>query len=173
MRFDVYGPFTIERFGRKKLITKDSIDDLLSQFDNEKKGLSDSCGCYVFALRAGKGYTPYYVGQTHKQSIAIEALNPSNISKYNGIQKYGTPVIFAIPLLTPKGAFRDPEKVKGRLASVDFLERWLIRKCLEKNWNLLNNKETAFLRKIEVRGIFNSGRGDATKHTTQLKKAIE
>ncbi len=172
MNFDVYGPYEIARFTPKKLITKESCTDLqsrLSEFDT-------SCGCYIFAMRAGKGIKPWYVGQANKSSLIQEALNPSNIVKFNTdvLSRFkGTPVIFFLPLLTGnKKVFAKPTKRKEGRKSVDFLEEWLIASALQKNPSLINKQKTKFLRDIHVRGIFNPVQGEADDHSAALKKTL-
>jgi len=171
MLFDVAGPFKVRRYGSKKLITKQSQTDLKLELEKWEPGLSRACGCYVFAIRAGKGYTPYYVGQACKLAIPYEALNPSNREKYNQAcsEGKGMPVIFALPMRTPKGKFR--RKGTGE-RTLDFLERWLIAKALAENPDLINNKETRFLRQIRVVGILNAKQGEATAASARLHKAL-
>jgi hypothetical protein len=170
MNFGAYGPFKLRRHGPKNLINKDTKDALRIALDECDLGLSDACGCYVFAVRAGKGYTPYYVGRAEKRSILNESLNPSNIGKYNDVITTGTPVMFLLPMLTPQGKYR--KLATGELGSLRFLERWLIAQCIEKNPALVNNKETKFLRSIHVAGIFNATQGEAHKSSRALAKAI-
>lgn len=171
MHFDVAGPFELSRHGNKKMITERSLSNLKPELEYWESGLSHSCGCYVFAIRAGKGYTPYYVGQACKRSMLLESLNPSNREKYNKAcsESNGVPVVFFLPMRTPKGRYR--KKGSGS-ASIDFLERWLIATAIDKNPYLINNKETRFLRKINVVGIFNAKRGEATSASQQLSKAL-
>jgi hypothetical protein len=52
------------------------------------------------------------------------------------------------------------------------LERWLIATAIEKNPDLINNKETRFLRNIHVTGLFNAGKGEATVDSQKLRKAL-
>jgi hypothetical protein len=174
MNFDVAGPFEVSRHGPKALITKQSEADLKLQLEEWAGGLSEACGCYVFALRAGKGYTPHYVGQACKNSLLKESLNATNVVAYNEIlgESKGTPVLFLIPLLTPNGKFRKQTTGERAIPEVDFLEHWLIAEALRKNDGLKNNKETRFLRKIHVVGIFNSRQGEATLASRELKEAI-
>jgi hypothetical protein len=174
MNFDVVGPFELARHGSKRIITKDSISELAGHLEDHTAGLSEACGCYVFAIRAGKGYTPYYVGQACKTSILKESLNPSNREKYNVVlgETKGTPMLFPIPLLTPKGKFRKKQSVDGGMPFVDFLERWLIAAAIEKNPGLKNNKQTKFLRSMHVVGILNSRKGEATKSSSELVKVL-
>jgi hypothetical protein len=172
MRFDVAGPFELRRYGKKKIITNESMTALKPQLENWSPGLSKACGCYIFAIRAGKGYTPYYVGQACKRSLLLEALNPSNIQKFNTAcsESKGMPVVFFLPMRTPTGRYR---KKGGGRGSLGFLEQWLIAAAIEKNRNgLINTRETHFLRKITVVGIFNAKRGEATSASRKLRKAL-
>jgi len=178
MRFDVSGPFEINRYGPKQIITADSLKSLKEAADNWEVGLSSACGCYVFAVRAGKGYTPHYVGQSCKRSILAEALNPRNQTIYNkvlGETGKGVPVLFLIPMRTPGGKFRKPIEPRSKrrsFLSVDFLEEWFIAEALRKNPLLCNNRKTKFLRQVHVVGVFNAKKGEATKASTQLSKTI-
>jgi hypothetical protein len=138
-------------------------------------GLSDACGCYVFALRAGRGYTPHYVGQACKSSILKESMNPSNREKYNKVlseRGSATPVLFLLPMLTPGGKLRKKLTVNGGLASLDFLERWLIAEAIQKNSELINNKQTHLLRNLHVTGIMNATPGEATAASRELRKTL-
>jgi len=90
-----------------RLITAESRNALYDSVTAEDAGLADACGCYVFAIRASHGFTPWYVGQSQKQTIIGEAMNAANIVKYNDVLngKQGTPVLFLLPLQTPTGRF--------------------------------------------------------------------
>jgi hypothetical protein len=175
MKFDVAGPFKLKRFGRNKIVTKKSVGILKRAMEEWEEGLSEACGCYVFALRAGGGSKPYYVGQACKRRLAAEAMNTSNLGKYNeilGDRKRGRPELFFLPMRTPGGKFRRRKTGDGRLAALDFLERWLIAIALERNPALRNNRETRFLRKIRVPGVFNAKQGDATKPSRALRAVL-
>jgi hypothetical protein len=174
MLFEVAGPFDLTRHGSKNFITDETLKNLKLRLEDWAEGLSGACGCYVFAVRAGKGYTPYYIGQACKSSIAAESLNPSNREKYNKVlsESKGTPVLFTLPLRTPTGKFRKRSQVNGGLAELDFLEGWLIANAIEKNAALINNKRTKFLRQIHVAGFFNAKKGESTSASQQLRKTI-
>lgn len=172
MRFDVAGPFEIIRHGKKKNITKESLEALRHDMEEWEDGLSESCGCYVFAKRAGGGIIPWYVGQACRLPMFKEALNADNITKYNKVlDEKGTPLIFVIPARTPTGQLRKRPVSKG-LPSITFLERWLIATALEKNPGLINNRETMFLRALHVTGIFNATQGESTLASQELSKAL-
>jgi hypothetical protein len=174
MQFDVSGPYDLTRHGQKCLITDQSLKDLLFELKQEGDGLDEAVGCYVFALRAGKGYTPWYVGQACRQSLVREALNTSNREKYNKVigELKGTPTIFLIPMYTPNGKLRKPSKAAGGLNTLDFLERWLIATCIDKNPELVNNKQTKFLRNIHVVGVFSAEQGESHLSSQELCRAI-
>ena len=162
MDFDIAGPFALSRHGQKQMITKLSLRDLKTELDDWEEGLSDACGCYVFAIRAGRGYTPYYVGQASKRAVADEALNPSNREKYNEVLGHGRgrPMLFILPMRTPRGKFRRKRQADGKTPAMNFLERWLITTAIQRNREIVNNKETKFLRGIHVVGLLNSKRGE-------------
>jgi hypothetical protein len=175
MKFDIYGPYDVPRtkYGKTKLITKDSISLLHSEIDNEE--VSNGCGCYIFALRASKGYTPWYVGQASKMRLIEESMNLHNREKYNKITAAhkGTPVMFYIPKLTSGGKFAKPtKKANGELKAVNFLEEWLIATALQKNPKLVNRQNTHFLKHLHVRGLFNSKHGESHSRSQELKRAI-
>lgn len=170
MHFDIAGPFELQRYGKKKLISTESIADLRQRL-KKKPGLAKACGCYVFAIRAGKGYTPYYVGQACKKSLLGESLNPSNIGKYNTAcsESDGVPVVFFLPMQTPNGRYRKRGTGSGYL---DFLERWLMAAAINKNPDLINTRETWFLRRMTVVGLFNPKKGKPPNASQELKRAL-
>jgi hypothetical protein len=172
MIFDVRGPYELKRIGPKGLVNRDSREALQECVATEDEGLLDACGCYVFSLRAGPGFTPWYVGQSQKRSIIQEAMNSDNLVKYNEVLngRKGTPILFLLPLQTPTGRYaKQPD---GSLPAIDFLERWLIAAALEKNPDLINNRETKFLREIHVRGILNASQGEAHSASTALRQTL-
>lgn len=172
MQFDVAGPFELKRFGTKKNITKDSLAELKLRMEEWEVGLSESCGCYVFAKRTGGGIIPWYVGQACRRPMLKEALNAENIVKYNKVtDEKGTPLLFVIPARTPNGKFRKRPDTQ-KLREITFLERWLIATTLDKNPELINNMETKFLRGLHVTGIFNAKQGESTSASQWLSKTL-
>lgn len=132
MEFDVAGPFKLKRYGRNKIVTKESAKILKRKVEEWEEGLSEACGCYVFALQAGRGSKPYYIGQACRRPLLAEATNASNLGTYNeilGARKKGTPVLFLLPMKTPGGKFRRRRSGRrrrggnGELPALDFFER--------------------------------------------------
>jgi hypothetical protein len=172
MDFDVKGPYIIKRFGSAKMITDESLNALKKDIDVD---LADGCGCYVFAIRASKGYKPWYIGQASASRLLPEAMNPSNREKFNKIvtEKKGTPVLFFLPKLTKTGMYAAPTtKEDKNLQSVNFLEEWLIATALQKNPNLMNKQNTFFLKNLHVTGLFNPRHGEATVESSDLKSVL-
>ena len=171
MNFDVIGPIEITRHGRKKIITKQSASEFRNQLEDIEEGLADSCGCYVFAKRAGKGIIPWYVGQACRSRMGMEALNAENRSKYNDVlEGKGTPVLFVIPARTPTGKLR--RRPSKALQTLSFLEKYLIAAALDRNPTLINSKETRFMRELHVVGILNPKKGEATTASRDLYKTL-
>ena len=60
MKFDVYGPFKLLREGKNNTLHSKStpanfVKQLESETDSKGKSLAEACGCYVFAIKGGKG----------------------------------------------------------------------------------------------------------------------
>ncbi len=58
----------------------------------------------------------------------------------------------------------------GGLESPTFLERWPIASGIERTPDLINNKETKFLRNLHVLGTFNARRGELTAASQELRR---
>jgi hypothetical protein len=165
---EVYGPFKVpckkQRFGSSKRIERDLIKD----FWNELKGqhLPAKQGCYVFALRSGKGYSPWYVGKTarsmEKECFAFHKLEIYNKALFEGIK--GTPVLFFI---TQPGS-----KIKMSKAIIRDLEPFLIQSAKSQNPNLLNTQQTKNLPKWGIKGVIRGGMGKPSAGSRQLKKMM-
>ena len=102
-------------------------------------------------------------------------MNSSNLGKYNKVlcdKKRVTPILFFLPMRTPGGRFRKKSTANGGLASLKFLERWLIAEAIRKNSELINSKQTHFLRNLHVTGIMNAKLGEATAASQKLRKTL-
>jgi hypothetical protein len=177
MKFQIAGPFKISRFTAKRIITRRSKQRLKALFERWHPGLVEACGCYVFAVRAAKGYKPYYAGQALRRSILNEAMSSGNVTRYNevlGDRDRGAPVLFALPWLTNSATqFRKRAKKKGaRSRTLDFLEDWLISAAYRRNRHIINVRGTRFLKGLHVVGLFNAKHGESTKDSQQLAKAL-
>jgi len=114
--FYIEGPFDIpcEHKAAARVIQH---KDFWKQADVQP--FADEKGCYVFAVRAGKGYTPIYVGKATK-TFKQECFNASNRHKYaSGLADYkrGSPLMFLV--LHPKKKGKTNAKQIGEIE--DFL----------------------------------------------------
>lgn len=127
--FKIYGPFPLKSEKSKKgekMLEQKNIDEFFA--DTEIKKLAQKKGCYVFVTKASKGYKPWYVGKTIKQTLEKECFNPRNINVYQNVilKTNGLPMIY----------FVIPEEFNKN--AVDELEKYLTMKASEKNENIYN-----------------------------------
>jgi len=158
--FEVNGPFELP-VGEKRFLKPNELD----QFWNDSKDMADKRGCYIFAVRAGGGVTPYYIGKTTR-TFREEALNPRNQVEFIQpilAERKGTPVLF---LLT------SPEK-KGRTNKkhIDQLEKFLIQQALLVNEELKNIHGTK-LPDWGIRGVYRGGQGNRSSAAKDLMKCL-
>lgn len=163
--FKVYGPFKIPFDGNVQKKVKDSELNKFWQQGDLKK-IQKKQGLYIFALQAGKGYTPWYVGKTAKQDFVKECFTTDKLNKYNktlfkGLK--GTPVMFFIA--------RPGNKKKAPNAIVDNMETFFIQEAKYKNSGLLNTQK-AKLPEWGIDGVIRSGKGTSSKQSRGFKKLM-
>jgi hypothetical protein len=160
MRFDIHGPFELDR-SRNGLIAASANDrrDFWGWVDEHVPGLSGACGCYVFAIQASRGTLPWYVGKAERQSFSRECLTSHKINHFNNAiaGRRGKPILVFLPQLTKKGNFRKPTTTTRR--AISELESFLIGMAISRNPKILNTKGTRMLRELTVEGFLNSDRG--------------
>jgi hypothetical protein len=153
-------PYTGQAKGTSKHITKDNAK---SFWEKEKvKETAMKQGCYIFALKNGKGFTPWYVGKATK-NFKQEALHPTKLNHYNEVifkGKKGTPVVFFIA--KPANLKTVPKK------QIDDLEIFLIQSAYYKNPEL-KNKHNANEPSWSITGVVRGGKGKASINAKQFK----
>lgn len=163
--FAVRGPFYVhlEPNAGGKMVAKN-----LDAFWDEVGEHRHDVGVYVFAIKAGKGYTPVYVGKTATQSFEYEAFTATNrANHYNPAllgYKKGLPVLFLI--IHPKG------KGKTNRRAIDQVETFFIDVASIKNGGLSNVKKRK-QHKWRVSGVVRAkpGEGRATA-AQELRRAL-
>lgn len=133
-------------------------------FFEDWEDLATERGCYVFATRAGRGYTPWYVGKATK-SFKQECFSHHKLNKYNEClvdMARCTPVLFFV---VARGA-RGLTGVKH----ISEVEDFLIQTAVAVNADLLNVRGT---RRAEwsISGIIRS-RGGRTSEAAGLFKRM-
>src|SRR5260370_5211073 len=131
----------------------------------ELQKLATERGCYVFAVRAGKGSTPLYVGKATK-SFKRECLNPGNIRKLlDALANYakGTPVLYFVRHPSQRG--KTNEKQIGEI------ENFLIQSTSIRNPDVQNvhGREAP---KWEIRGVIRSGQGKPTTPESTFRRLM-
>ena len=116
--------------------------------------LQNGWGCYLYVVRAGKGITPWYVGQS-KGPFSREVFATNKQERYNSVHdsyQKGTSMLFLITRFT-KGKKLSRGKLDGREAK--FVEDLLIVSAYRKNLCLKNIQGTKFAQELVVPGFFN------------------
>ena len=146
-----------------KKILKEHINEFWMEAAASK--YSEKQGCYIFAMRAGKGFTPWYVGKT-KSSFLSECFADHKRLKYNEVLadgNKGTPVMFFI---APREGVIVVEK-----EDLDSMEKQLIQIAYAKNPALKNVHGTKAPTWI-IDGVIRSGKGKPTKKAKQFRTMI-
>lgn len=162
--FVVNGPYDVS-------VTKVKVGRRIAKNDgrgfwNAHGSIKSECGCYIFAFRSGRGYTPVYVGKATK-SFGQEVFTPHKYEKYNsglGDRKRGTPVFFFVSLIRTKGAVNK--------SAIDEVESYLIQASLAENPKLLNVQK-ARIASWSINGIIRSRQGKPSKAATELRSCIK
>lgn len=160
--FDVHGPFTVPTYNGKAAKIVDS--EALAGFW-ETTQLAMKRGCYVFAVRAGKGIRPVYVGRATKTFIK-EVFAPHKLEKYQRCLAdfhKGTPILFLLTATTSKGA--------PNISAIHELEEYLIQTAVSRNPHLLNVRGTK-REEWAIRGVLRSGVGKPSKSAVAFKRTL-
>lgn len=121
---------TVTKWGNKKI---QDDEKALGTFW-QKIGDGHRRGVYVFGIRAGRGFTPLYVGRTTRQTLKTRVEQHIDSGKFNGMLKpirKGTPMLF---LLSRVGKGR---RSKG---AIEELEIEFINHAFGKNPDLHNDR---------------------------------
>jgi hypothetical protein len=128
--FQVFGPRIVPTYRGKagRTIT----DDDVRAFWRSNADVAARRGCYVFAMRAGTGMKPAYVGKATR-AFRREVFQYHKLTRYQqqlADSRVGTPVLFFVALPRRRGA--------PATRHVEDLERFLIDAAANVNPNLLN-----------------------------------
>lgn len=162
--FVVFGPFSVPLEPNKnaKMVARD-----LSAFWKTAGACRDRRGVYVFAMRAGRGFTPIYVGKAAKQSYENEAFSDHKLANhYNpALLEYerGSPVMFFIAHPKTKGAVNK--------SLIDKVETFLIDIASRKNPELSNIRKKQD-HEWRIRGVVRGRKGEGTKSSGLFALAV-
>jgi hypothetical protein len=161
----VYEPIEIDILKNRAVKHIDAAEKNAFLKKIDEHGLSSKNGCYIFAIRAGRGYRPWYVGKATKsmkqECMAIASQRHYNAVLANGTK--GTPVMFFV---VPEG---NKNKVSARLC--EDLETFLIQSAYNANSEIRNIQKTK-VPEWSIKGLIRSGKGRRTKIQTSFKKMM-
>lgn len=181
MNFYVYGPFEAPRLvrqGGEQMPAKERSQgrkDFWAAVEEADEGLSGAIGVYVYSLRNGESYRPWYVGMTRKPTgFKTELFQPHQIKHYSAVEqeKRGQPVFHLIARVAPE---RENFTGASDAATRDIkrLESWMIATALAANAQLRNVSETAFEKNLRIWGIKGpKSRGRRSESVESLKAAL-
>lgn len=169
--FTAHGPFEVPIRNAKKskvlaikhleeFWSKDREFSSLSKRERELRSLSEMRGCYVFAIKASKGYTPWYIGKT-KRSFSRECFDNDKLVYYMDAMadKNGTPVMFFLAVKKPGPLHRVIGRVENHFIQTGFL----------RNPDLKNKRGKA--EQIwGIKGVIQGGQGNHGKGALEFKK---
>jgi hypothetical protein len=162
--FEIHGPFEVDfesRAGGRTLKFDGFWDG-----DSPAGYLADERGVYVFAISAGGGLQPIYVGKATK-TFKQETFNPSNKHKYhNGFSNYarGKPVMFFVVHPAQRGPTNGTHIKK--------IEDFLIQAGVAKNPDLQNIKGSA-TPDWSIKGVIRSGVGKRSNAEVLFRKLFD
>lgn len=159
--FDVYGPFEIPRDEGACAKPQTAFWEEVEDYD---EGLSGANGCYMFCLRNGVNYVPWYVGMTVSQrGFKGEIFQPHKLQTYDDVMsgRRGIPFMFLFPLMTD-GEMRFSRSLVEARSPVEWLEKTLMGMAYAKNEEISNVRDMGFVRNVEVRGLIGPRRPGGT-----------
>jgi len=167
----VYGPYEIPFrviHGNVKNIDRDPhVEKFWNgiKSDNSSKKLLNKQGCYVFAIRAGKGFNPWYIGKTTKR-FKDECFQPHKLEHYNTVLNHGitgSPVMFFV---APEG---NSKKVGKK--DLDDIETTLIQYGKLKNDKIRNSRKTS-LPDWSIAGVIRGHKGESGTISAKFRKML-
>lgn len=175
-QYEVFGPYEVpieltKKKAKQIIERKTSSEEeangvfgLSSWWGRDERASLRSCtGCYIFAMRAGKGYKPWYVGKTSKQTLEDEAFTDRNIKMMSNLANNvkGTLVLFLV----------STGRVKTNDKHVDEIETWLIKQAQAANSELMNAKKTKDP-DWTINGLMGDGRKSQSDSAAALARTL-
>jgi hypothetical protein len=161
--FDVSGPHPIPV---EKLVRANQVRRGCPEFWARYPDLKDKRGCYLFAMRAGRGFVPVYVGKATK-SFGQECFSLHKTgTHYNRAladRQRGTPTMFFLVAQQKRG--------RTNSKSIEDLETTLIRWAREKNHEL-SNKAKRGVYTWGINGVEGGKPGKPTRDAATFRKVI-
>lgn len=158
--FKVVGPLSVPT--RSKFIDVEHV----KEFWAENKLYAKHRGVYLLAIKAGKGFTPIYVGKTNK-SFVQEVFTKPNLHKYNSaLAEYRrcSVVTFLMVYPTHRGVLN--------ARYIDHAETFMIQLAQQANPLIKNVRKVNRLPEWAIEGINDSRRGQRSQPVKNLRRAL-
>ncbi len=133
-------------------------------FFDEHEELADRRGCYLFAIRSGRGLRAAYVGLASRR-FSSEVFAVDKLQKFNTAMHqwdHGTPLLLFVVT---------PPRVRS-LALIRDVEQWLIREA-QRAWPDLLNKHHTGADNWEIPGITIAHRGRLSEPERELGRLLD
>lgn len=154
MEFWAWGPFTYYP-GFSKQEFWNAVDNAGLRYGFPERALRNSIGCYMLSTTRGQREKPWYIGKTiAKDGFYGEIFTPHKIDHYaNALAaaKSNSASITLFSLVTPTQRLSNAGK--SNTALINWLEKSLIGMGLSKNTDLLNVRDTRYLKNVWVEGV--------------------
>jgi hypothetical protein len=162
--FIVHGPFKVGY--RKRRGGRTLVFGSFWSAESDAQYLAKECGCYVFAIRAGPGLQPIYVGIATR-SFKQETFTSANRHKYhNGFSKYakGTPLMLFV--------VHPPQTGPRNVREIEEIEDFLIQAGVAKNSDL-QNVHGAQQPTWSIKGVIRSEAGRRSRAEAEFARLFD
>lgn len=153
-----------------RVFAQDAVQSILKKY----KKYADCYGCYVYSVKAGKGFTPIYVGSATRQPLGKEAFGSDKFLKcLQHIASYKN-CSLQISFVVPRNKVdSDMDTHRGRCPRKKILkmEKILTAIAFRKNNNLINKQNLCFS-DLFINGVLNSDAGRPRKEVSAFKKLM-
>jgi len=156
-------PFRKQRNGNAKQILNQHVAAFWALA--AAQAIARKQGCYIFALRAAKGFCPWYVGKATR-SFRQEALGHYQLNHYNDVLfdgRKGTPVLFFV---APDG-----NRLVVPDATCNAIETFLIQSAYAENPDICNRQQTK-IPDWTIKGVVRPDQGQPTKLEASFRKMM-
>lgn len=164
---EIVGPFDIpfqrQLIGSAKHIGRPEVREFWTKPD--AAAVASKQGCYVFALRASRGFRPLYIGKATK-GMAKECFTHHKLAHFNQVlfqAPKGTPVMFFAVL--------PGTKCKVSAKTIDQIETFFIQTAVNHRPDILNVQKTN-IPNWTVKGVVRGGAGKPPKNAVQFRKMM-
>lgn len=167
--FEIVGPIELPFYqvesGSHKYIRPIEVERFWAL--EESQSIASRKGCYVFALRASRGFRPWYIGMTVR-GMRQEIFQPHKRGIYNDVLvrgNKGTPVFFFVVAKSSRG--RPPKN------AIYEIETFLIQAAVTKYGEdqIMNDRKT-WLPRWQIEGVIRGTRGRPPEQAIRFRKMM-